>query len=333
MMIHELSADEAERLALRAQALERFAARYRHNPESQRAMLGALRRLARTLSEGRLDERTFPWELLVDEDLTEHVWSGVKDCYAPRTAAKDASALRQILDCCRRVGLLTYEEYQQARGFKAKAGPDRPPAGHYLAEADLGRIVQTCRTGRGEPATRIRDCALILTMATSGARGHEATGIDVAQLYLEERRIWLTRAKGGRQRNAFLHPVAVDAVEEWLTVRGPQPGPLFVPLSRIGRPMLEHGGLSTHQAWKIVRARGEEAGYLGITPHDLRRFVISALLEHVDVTLVAEVVGHRNPATTAGYDRRPQARQRDAVASLDLPALKRISDAGSGAAR
>lgn len=319
--LHALSAKEAERRALRAKALERFAARYRHNPESQRAMLGALRRLARTLSEGSLDERTFPWELLVDEDLTEQVWSSVAERYARRTAAKDASALRQMLDSCRRVGLLTYEEYQQGRGFEAKGGHERPPAGHYLSETDLGRIVQSCRTGRGGPTTRIRDCALILTMATSGARGYEATGIDVGQLHLEEGRIWLTRTKGGRQRNAFLHPVAVEAVDEWLTIRGWRSGPLFVPLSRTGRPMLEHGGLSTHQAWKVVRRRAEEAGYPGITPHDLRRFVISTLLEHVDVALVAQVVGHRNPATTAGYDRRPQARQREAVATLQLPAL------------
>jgi integrase len=83
--------------------------------------------------------------------------------------------------------------------------------------------------------------------------------------------------------------------------------------------MIDHGPLSTHQARKIVRKRAAEAGYPTVAPHDLRRFLISTLVERVDLALAARVVGHKNPATTAGYDRRPLARQRDAVASLTFP--------------
>ena len=323
-MIHAVTTEEAERLKLREQALDRFKRRYAHNSESRRAMIGGLRRLATSFSDGSLDETTFPWEVIVDDDLAELMWATVADRYARSTATKDASALRQMLDCCRRVGLLTYEEARQAASFTANRGQERDPAGRYLSEEDLSRILQTCQTGSGNPNTRIRDTALVSTLATSGARGNEVTGVDLKHVHLDDARLWLTRTKGGRQRNAWLHPVAVHAIQDWLVVRGHTPGALFVPMSRTGRPLLEHGPLSTHQARKVIRSRALEAGIDGIALHDLRRFLISALLEKVDVTLVAAVVGHRDPATTAGYDRRPLRHQREAVASLALPTLESL---------
>lgn len=323
--LHTVTNEEAERHELRAQALERFKRRYQHSPESQRAMLGGLRRVVREFSDGEYDETTFPWELVVDDDQAQFLWSPVADRYSKATATRDASALRVMLDCCRRVGLLTYEEATQAAGFVANRGQPRDQAGCYLSENDVSRILHACQTGRGNPATRTRDAALLMVLATSGARGEEVTGVDLRHVHLDQSRLWLTRTKGGRPRNAWLHPSVVTAVRDWIGVRGHDPGPLFLPLSRTGRPMIERGALSTHQARKVIHSRAAEVGIDGVALHDLRRFLISHLLERVDVTLVASVVGHRNPATTAKYDRRPAERQRDAVATLDLRVLVRPS--------
>ena len=320
--LRAVTEEQAEALALRAEALGRFKARYRHNPESQRAMLGALRRLAGTFSRGRYDEATFPWEMLVDEDLTATLCATVAAGYARKTAVKDASALRVMLGCCQRVGLLTYEELQHARNIEVTWGAHRPPAGHYLSEHDVGQIVGACASGAAGRNTRIRDTALIMALASTGARGDELMGVLVENTDLLSSRLWLHRTKSGLPRDAWLHPEAVRAIARWLDVRGPAPGPLFVPLSRTGRPLLDHGELSTHQARKMVRLRAAEAGHDGITLHDLRRFLISTMLEGgVDLALAAKVVGHQNPTTTAGYDRRPAQQQRDAVARLHLPRL------------
>ena len=330
--LHAVGDEEATVLALRAAALQRFRHTYRHNPESQRTMLGSLRRLATEFSDGTCTEATFPWELVVDADLSEDLWSSVADRYSVATANKDASALRRMLDCCRRVGLLTYEEYRHATSFTAKnAGNPTATAGTYLGTTDVEAIVNAALTGKGNPNTRIRDVALLLTLASCGARGWEVTGIQLRDIHLDESRVWLTRTKGGQPRNAWLHPVAVAAIGQWLQVRGPQPGPLFVPLSRTGRPLLDHGAMSTQQVRKIIHARATEAGYTGVATHDLRRFLVSSLLETNDISLVAKVVGHKNPATTAGYDRRPLQHQRDAVASLRLPQLDHVRGARTDA--
>jgi len=96
-----LSENEAKKLAKRrarrAEALELFMARYRHRPESQRAMVGGLRRLADTFSDGMADEHTFPWEVLTFRSQTQELWDAVAEQYARRTALKDASTLRVML--------------------------------------------------------------------------------------------------------------------------------------------------------------------------------------------------------------------------------------------
>jgi integrase len=55
-----------------------------------------------------------------------------------------------------------------------------------------------------------------------------------------------------------------------------------------------------------VMARARAAG-VALTLHDFRRTLISDLLdEGVDLATVAKIVGHRDPKTTARYDRRPE---------------------------
>lgn len=309
---------ETHRIAARQAALTRFRARYRHNPESQRAMVGGLHRLATRFSQGRFDETTFPWEVLVDEDLSEMMWGAVAAKVSTATAQRDASALRVMLDCLHRVGLLNHEQHRHARGFTAKGGQARPEAGHYLSTADVAAIIRQCQSGAGTRLTRVRDTALLLTLAGSGARRDEVSQIQIEDLHLDEARVWLRNPKGGKPRSSFVHPATVSAIEAWIAVRGTDPGPLFVPLSR-RRVLLEHGALSDHQIWKIVRTRAAAAGFARIAPHDLRRFFISQLLTTTDLVLVTRIVGHSRPATTARYDRRPAQMQRDAVATVELP--------------
>lgn len=327
--LHAVSDKEAKRLgkllAKRADALRRFRARYRHNPESARAMLGALHRLTVRFTAGEHDETTFPWELLVDRDLAQLMWSTAAASMSAATATRDASALRVMLDCCHRAGILSYDQYRDAAQFVAKGGTPRPPAGTYLTTGELGAMLGACESGPGNHATGVRDAALIMFLAGSGPRRMEVVNVDLRDLHMEELKVWLGRTKGGKPRDAWLHPSAAAHLDRWLSVRGDAPGPLFVPLSRTGRPMLEHGALSSHQVWKIVRDRGAQAGIHGLTPHDMRRFLISHLLPTTDVTLVARIVGHARISTTAKYDRRPEEDQRRAIASLDLPGIGAVA--------
>jgi integrase/recombinase XerD len=332
--LHLVADQEAQVLALRAEAFDRFRRRYRHNPSSQDTMVRALEAFARLSSGGQCKAVNYPWEMLTDELDVEDLWRSAIGDRSHNTAMKWATAVRVMLTCCRRVGLLTHDELLHASAFETKnGGKVLLPAGRYLTERHVDSLLEACMTGgTSNDATRIRDHALIAVLASSGIRSVEITGLQLANLQPGEHRVDLTVTKGGRPREAWLHPAAVDAIEAWLEIRGREPGPLFVPLSRTGRPLFRHGArrgfaprcLSYHQVWKIVRNRGVQAGLGSVTPHDLRRFVITALLANgYDLVLVCRIAGHVRPETTAGYDRRPAAAQREAIESLSLRSFTR----------
>lgn len=322
--IHVVTAQEAVCLERRAQALRRFTRRYNHTPEGQRAMVGALHRLATTFSQGLYNETTFPWEYLYDADQSQAMWDAVASSgsYSRATVVRDASALRIMIARCADVGLLSYEQAQLARAFETKGGGTvRPPAGHYLENKELETIIRATESGTGTAITRTRDVALILALASSGARRDELAYAKVEDLDQVSGRLWLGRCKGRKTRDSYLHPIALEAVRSWLDVRGPKPGALFPPMSR-SRALVHRGHMGGHQIWKVVTERAANAGIPGITPHDLRRFLISHLLETQDLTLVARIVGHESTTTTAKYDRRPARFARAAIETLELPNLK-----------
>jgi integrase len=69
-----------------------------------------------------------------------------------------------------------------------------------------------------------------------------------------------------------------------------------------------------------LKRRGDEAGLLPFSPHDLRRTFISNLLDAgVDILIVQRLAGHISPATTARYDKRGEAASRRAMQLIDVP--------------
>lgn len=318
--------DEADILGRRAHALELFDAHYRRKqPSTHRAMRGALERLVKDANRGRETVHTvasFPWELLDNEDWAEALWSASAVRHAHRTGLRDASALRVLLHCLHKAGLLSYEQFRRAASFETRrVGKTLPPAGRYLSEADVQKIVDACLVGGSSQGTNFRDRALILTLASSGCRALEAANVRLEDYFPGRPSVYLTTTKSGEPREAWLHPAAVQAVDAWLTIRGRDPGYLFTPLRRNGSPDTLTAPLSHLQIWKIVKRRSALAGLNGnpgVAPHDLRRFAISALLQSNDLALVARIVGHRSPVTTATYDRRPIEQAKAAVASLSL---------------
>ena len=60
-------------------------------------------------------------------------------------------------------------------------------------------------------------------------------------------------------------------------------------------------------------------GVESFSPHDLRGSFISYLLDNgEDIKTVADIVGHADVRTTAGYDRRGEARKKSANRSIDF---------------
>ena len=118
--------------------------------------------------------------------------------------------------------------------------------------------------------------------------------------------------KGDDERRAPLVAPVVERIEAWIAVRGNGRGALFVPISRWGR--LRRGRLGPSGIWRLVQKRARSAGIPRMTPHDCRRTAVTMMLDAgADLAVVQRLVGHRNIATTARYDRRGLAAERRAA--------------------
>ena len=106
---------------------------------------------------------------------------------------------------------------------------------------------------------------------------------------------------------------------DWLTVRGDDPGALFVAVNKSGR-ITSFKHMTPKTIYSMLAKRGSEAGVKSFSPHDMRRTFVSDLLDAgADITTVSKMAGHANVTTTARYDRRPEEAKRKAASLLHVP--------------
>jgi integrase-like protein len=112
-------------------------------------------------------------------------------------------------------------------------------------------------------ARRRRDAAFLAIAYGSGVRRAEAIALDLADLDFTAGQLRVRQGKGKKPRQAPLAPSAQPALEDWLQVRGRDPGPLFCAVSKTGRLAREGAGglrrLSGSAAWAICKERGRNS--------------------------------------------------------------------------
>lgn len=154
----------------------------------------------------------------------------------------------------------------------------------------------------------LRDRALILTLADTGLRIHEACGLTRGDLDWNEGRAIIT-GKGDRQDVVRFSSRALRALRDYLRERATLDGSIGRPLPTL--PLFAGRGkrlkpLSTHSARYIIDRRvrealGEEAA-LRITPHSFRHyFVTTVLLATGNLKVAQELARHRRISVTQRY--------------------------------
>lgn len=128
--------------------------------------------------------------------------------------------------------------------------------------------------------------------------------------------------KGRKDRLTYLTVGPADALRDWLALRGDAPGPLLCPVNKGGRITIRQ--MTAQAAMAVLQKRAKQAGVAHVSPHDLRRTLISHLLDAgADIATVQQLAGHANVQTTTRYDRRGEAAKRKAAALLHVPYYRR----------
>jgi integrase/recombinase XerD len=296
-----------------------------HAPNSRHALRHALELAARLLTGGRFTADVLPWHALRYQHM-QALRAALLDAkrldgrpHAPATANLALTAVRGVLREAAQLGLMTCED--EARTCRVKPIPGRRlPAGRMLSAEELTRLFFTC--GMDPRPAGARDTALLAVLTLCGPRRSELISLDLADYDAAEGTLRVRSGKGNKERVLVGNAQMGQALAEWLEVRGPMPGPLFLPLTKGGRLCWRR--LTDKSVSWILQVRASQAVVHDFSPHDMRRTCISNLLDSgADLVTVAELAGHASVTTTATYDRRGEAAKRAAMLRMTIPHVSR----------
>lgn len=151
----------------------------------------------------------------------------------------------------------------------------------------------------GQTGSSLRDCALLETLYSTGARVSELVGMNLEDLRLSEGLVHL-RGKGRKERIVPIGEVALKAIRNYRaslkpSAVGHQPSaPVF----------LNHRGgrLTTRSVARIVACYSSRLAGGSVSPHTLRHSFATHLLdEGADLRSIQEMLGHASLSTTQKY--------------------------------
>ena len=228
------------------------------------------------------------------------------------------AALRGVLREAVELGLMDAESFQRALRIKTIRGKPAP-AGRALEREELRALFASCAGGDRSPSIDVRDAALLAVLYGAGLRRAEVVQLDVSDLAMESGAL-VVHGKGNKVRLAYLPESGRPLLASWVSRRGADAGPLFLPVQKDG--VLVSRQLTEGAIYKILERRARIAGVPHFSPHDCRRTFIGDLLDAgADMSTVKELAGHASIETTARYDRRGERAKRRAADLLRLPRL------------
>lgn len=284
------------------------------NSESgRRTMRQALNVCAGLLSNDA-NALTFDWTQVRFQHVTA-IRARLVEVYKPATVNKMLAAVRGVLKSAWQAGQISAEDFHKAASVKSVKG-ETLPAGRELTSGELSALMSSCEHDTTNAGAR--DAAIVALMYSCGLRREEVVTLDLADLASEDGRL-VVRGKGNKERTAWLTGGAARAMSDWLTVRGGDPGALFVAVNKSGR-MASQNNMTPKTIYNMLAKRAIEAGVKSFSPHDMRRTFVSDLLDAgADITTVSKMAGHSSVTTTSRYDRRPEEAKRKAASLLHVP--------------
>lgn len=161
----------------------------------------------------------------------------------------------------------------------------------------------------------LRDRAIIELLFSSGLRVSELVALDRDHINTE-RREFMVRGKGQKDRLVFVSVTAAEYVEKYLASRQDALSPLFISYSR-NHSASTSGDYRRLTARSIQRIISKYSRLAGITkhvsPHTMRHsFATDLLMNGADIRSVQAMLGHSNISTTQVYTHVTDSHLREA---------------------
>ncbi|HEX2769900.1 MAG TPA: tyrosine recombinase XerC, partial [Geobacteraceae bacterium] len=160
----------------------------------------------------------------------------------------------------------------------------------------IDEVIALVEAPKGSDILLLRDRVILETLYSCGIRVSELTGLDLADLDLEEGLVRVL-GKGNKERIVPLGSYARKAIAPYLAVRGNPPADAPLLLNARG------GRLTSRSVGRIVdKYILKLATVKKISPHTLRHTFATHLLEGgADLRAIQELLGHASLSTTQKY--------------------------------
>jgi len=231
----------------------------------------------------------------------------IRDKRRPATVTQKLSVVRSFFSYLQAAGVVTLNP------ASAKLVPPPPvpaqQAGRALTPKEVRHLLASPDKTKPEGA---RDYAMLLVMLRLSLRLSEVCSLRRSSI-TASRGLWVLKCKvkGGREEVWPLPADVKEAIDDYLRLDykrrralhsdGPD-APLFQPHSNY-RTLVFDKALSPRQVQRIVARWGMFSGVGKVTPHDLRRTVVTELLNRGhSYREVQMVTKHRDPKTVMRYD-------------------------------
>lgn len=289
--------------------------------QSRRSMAASLRQVTALLTADAGIDAEVLWHRL-DYATALRLRQLMRDRWAPATINRHLAAVRGVVNVAFLTRLMDAD--QHGRVLKALAS-ERPrhtaenPEDRLVSHVELLRIFDALAGDTSVIARR--DAALVAILSMGGLRRSEVCDLDLSDWDTETGELLVRHGKGDKVRKVWLHGGATAALDAWLAFRGTTEGPLLLHVRRGGHIVAgEAGRITPHALWRRITQLATRAGVRQFSPHDLRRKMITDLLDFGDdLSAVQKLAGHSMVATTARYDRRGERAARKAATHLDVP--------------
>ena len=161
----------------------------------------------------------------------------------------------------------------------------------------------------------LRDRAIIELLYSGGLRVSELVGLNRDSINLE-RREFMVRGKGSKDRPIFISQACADRVQDYLDARTDSLPALFLNNSRNLQAVDTSGNYRRMTVRSVERIVEKYARLAGITkhvsPHTLRHsFATDLLMNGADICAVQSMLGHADISTTQIYTHVTDAHLRD----------------------
>ncbi len=270
--------------------------------ESRHTMMRVLHRVAQLMGKASLD--AIPWTELDAQHVQHVINTLIEKGQSPNYAALVLAAIKGV---CRQAFLheqMPVQRYTRIKEIRRRKGSRTRGAGQPLPHAILHAVIAACQADTTLAGKR--DLVVLGAVYALGLRRNEVATLNFPGNFDFDTGKVTVIGKGNKERHIPMPDIFEEWLLDYLEGRGKSPGPLLQQLKRTAQGLkFLNKRLSSQSVYNICVRRARGHSDVHFTPHDFRRTFGTELNEsNVDLTTVAELLGHSSVSTTHKYIRQ-----------------------------